>query len=298
MTSTEPLHTDSIDSSTGKPADGVQATSYRIPRGQVNSKLSFYKAPEDGSAPFNYVETPPEGQPQRNFGEAIADVEISDIRGRESEFTLDNSAFEALSNIQSNELDFTDDNRIKRVYYPEVERLLLKYVAGAQRIVLFDHTIRRSAPDANRAPVTHVHIDQTADSASARVRLHVPDEADTLLQGRYRIINVWRPLNGPVYNPPLAFADGSSVRDEDIVGVEHRYPDRTGETAGVKYNPGQKWHYWSGMKNDERILLKCYDTDETVGPHGRVPHTAFEDPRTPEGAPNRDSIEVRALVFG
>ncbi|KAI9767678.1 MAG: hypothetical protein M1840_005550 [Geoglossum simile] len=296
ITSAEAIHTSPVHSLAGKPAGDAGTRS--IPRGPVSSRLSFYSAPADGSAPFNYVETPPEGRPQRNFGENVVDVEINDIRGRESEFTLDDSAFESISNIPSSESDFTDDERIKRVYYPEVERLLLEHVRGAKRVVFFDHTIRRSTPDANRRPVSFVHIDQTASSAQERVQLHVPDEADTLLQGRYRIINVWRPLNGPVYNPPLAFADGSTVRDEDIVGVEHRYPHRSGETAGVKYNPEQRWYYWSGMTNDERILLKCYDSDVAKGPHGRVPHSAFGDPRTPEGAPGRDSIEVRALVFG
>jgi hypothetical protein len=52
------------------------------------------------------------------------------------------------------------------------------------------------------------------------------------------------------------------------------------------------------MKNEDRLLLKCFDSDETVGQWGRVPHTAFTDPRTPEGAVGRESIEVRALVFG
>ena len=28
-----------------------------------------------------------------------------------------------------------------------------------------------------------------------------------------------------------------------------------------------------------------------------TPHTGFKDPRTPEGAPLRQSIELRALVF-
>jgi hypothetical protein len=299
ITSAEAIHTGPVHSLAGKPvADSRITTPRNIPRGPVTSTLPFYNPPADGSAPFNFVEAPPEGQPQRNYSENMVDVEINDIRGRESEYTLDDNAFEAISNIQSDESEFTDDDRIKRVYYPEVERLILKHVPGSNRVVVFDHTIRRSIPNAKRGPVSRVHIDQTASSAQERVQIHVPDEADTLLQGRYRIINVWRPLNGPVYNPPLAFADGSSVRDEDIVGVEHRYPHRTGETAGVKYNPEQRWYYWSGMTNDERILLKCYDSDKAKGPHGRVPHTAFEDPRTPEGAPSRDSIEVRALVFG
>ena len=192
--------------------------------------------------------------------------------------------------------DWQDDKTIERVYYPEVEKLLLENVPGARRIFLFDHTIRR--PNHSRAPVMRVHIDQTPKSTEARVRHHLPDEADKLLQGRYRIINVWRPLNGPVFAHPLAVADSATVRDEDLVPVEHRYPDRSGETAAVKYEQGQRWYYWSGMRNDERLFLKCFDSDQAVSRWGRVPHTAFEDPRTPKDAPGRESIEVRALVFG
>jgi hypothetical protein len=192
--------------------------------------------------------------------------------------------------------DWTDEEKIKSVYYPEVEQLLLDNLPGSHKIFLFDHTIRR--PGTNRSAVTRVHIDQTAKSTAARVSHHLPDEAEELLRGRFRIVNVWRPLNGPVQANPLAVADSATVLDEDLIPVEHRYPERTGETAGVKYNEGQKWYYLSGMENNERLFLKCYDSDETVGRYGRVPHTAFDDPRTPKDAPGRESIEVRALVFG
>lgn len=269
-----------------------------IPRGPVTASLSFYEPPADGSKPHNYVEKQPEGVPQRNFGESWNEVTIQDLRGQENKFTLDNNAFAVLSNVPSEEYEFKSDERIRQVYYPEVEKLLLENVPGAKRVVLFDYTIRRSSPDADRAPVTRVHIDQTPSSAAARVKLHSPDEADQLLQGRYRIINVWRPLNGPVMAHPLAVSDSATVSDTDLIPVEHRYPDRKGETAAVQYNPEQKWYYWSGMTNEERLLLKCFDSDETVGAWGRVPHTAFTDPRTPEGAIGRESIEVRALVYG
>lgn len=267
-----------------------------VHRGPVASKLNFYKPPQDGSKPFNYVEAPPEGQPQRNFGDIDIPITIDDIRGKEDTFTLDNNAFTALQNIpQSAEKDFLDDDSIKRNYYPEVEKLLLDNVPGSHRILLFDHTIRRANPNAHRAPVTRVHIDQTASSAQARVHHHLPDEAETLLRGRYRIINVWRPINGAVESWPLAFANSATVSDEALVGIEHRYPDRTGETAAVKHTDGQHWCYWSGMGDDERLLLECFDSEN---PKGRVPHTAFVDPRSGEGAKPRESIEVRALVFG
>ncbi|WPH00413.1 Hypothetical protein R9X50_00324000 [Acrodontium crateriforme] len=265
-----------------------------IPRGSTTSSLTFYAPPADGSTPWNYVDKPPEGSPQRNYGEFPHDVMIHDIRGREADFDINVNGFGTISGVHSDEKDFTDDEHIKKTYYPEVEKLLLDNIPGANRIFIFDHTIRRSDPGAPRAPVTRAHIDQTTKSAQARVHYHMGDEAPTLLQNRIRLINVWRPLNGPVVASPLAYADSRSVPDEDIVPVEHRYPHRTGETAGVKYSATGKWHYWSGMTNDERILLQCYDSKDGA----RTPHSAFVDSRTKEGWPGRESIEVRALVFG
>jgi len=113
-----------------------------IPRGPVTASLSFYKAPEDGAPPHNYVEPLP-GVPQRNWGDAWTEVTLNDLRGQEHNFTLDNNAFDTYQNIKSG-LDrdgFDDDDAVKRVYYPEVEELLLKNVQGAQRVLLFDHTI-------------------------------------------------------------------------------------------------------------------------------------------------------------
>lgn len=206
-----------------------------IPRGETRSTLCFYEPPKDGSKPWNYVEKPPEGSPQRNYGAEEREVTINDIRGREHEFDMNVNGFTTLNGVDSVEKDFTDDEQIKANYYPEVEKLLLDHVDGAQNVFIFDHTVRRSSPDARRAPVTRAHIDQTTRSAIQRVHYHMGDDAERLLNGRYRLINVWRPLNGPVVASPLAYADSRSVPDEDIVPVEHRYPHRTGETAGVKY---------------------------------------------------------------
>jgi hypothetical protein len=289
------LSTPQVISSKPSANEDVNFQGLPIPRGPVTAALSFYKAPEDGSPPHNYVEPLP-NIPQRNWGDDWQEVKLNDLRDSEQAFTLDQNAFQIYENIPSNEHDFTDDARIKEVYYPEVEQFLLDNVEGAQRVVLFDHTIRR--PTGNRNPVTRVHIDQTPFSAQERVKLHVPEDAEALLQGRYRIINVWRPLNGPVMGFPLAVADSQTTEDDDLVKIEHRYPTRNGQTAAVRYNAGQKWYYFSGMKNEDRLLLKCYDSDEQKGKWGRVPHTAFSDPRTPQGAVGRESIEVRALVFG
>ncbi len=295
-------------------------SSDNVAHGDVVAQLNFFVPPADGAKPFNYTDTPPEGQPQRNFTTAPHDVLIQDIRGREAEFSaipasLDRNAFVVLQNQPpSAEREFVDDESIRRNYYPEVEALLLKSVPGSNKVVIFDHTVRRGsdssksdAADARR-PVLTVHIDQTGKAAALRVRRHLPEaEAEAALKhSRYRIINVWRPISaGPVASFPLAIASSASVRDADVVGIEHRYPEAKGyigETAGIHHHPDQQWYYLSAMTGDERLLLECFDSasyDPASGVQGgRVPHTAFEHARTPAGAPSRESIEVRALVFG
>ncbi|KNG86409.1 putative methyltransferase [Aspergillus nomiae NRRL 13137] len=277
-----------------------QANNPRVPRGPVEAEIVFFKDPADGSAPFNYVEEPPEGQPQRNYSDVSHKVQIADIRGQEDQFTLDHDAFQVLQGIPSQTTyeTFNSDEAVKQLYYPEVEKLLLEKIPGAHKIIIFDHTIRRADPNASRQPVQRAHGDQTRWSAAQRVRRHVtdPEEAEKLLQGRYRIINVWRPINGAVESFPLAFAKAGSLGDTDFAKIEHRYPHFSGEIMGVRYNPNAEWKYLSGVDDNERLLLKCSDTEE--GMAERVPHTAFVDPRTAPDAKARESIEVRTIVFG
>lgn len=287
---------------TASPPSSTLTSTPPILHGPVTATLNFYSPPTDSSPPYHYVEPPTPPLPQTNFSTAPHSIPISDIRHHEKSFSLATNAFAALTDIPSvlPPSSFTSpsaDAAIRKTYYPEVTALLLTHVPGAHRVVIFDHTVRHADPAAARQPVLRVHIDQTAPSAATRVRMHAPSDMDVelALKQRYRIINVWRPINGVVESFPLGVADAQSVREEDLVPVEHRYPDRTGETAAVRYGAGQKWWYWSGMGDEERLLLQCFDSGD---PGMRVPHTAFEDGRGGEGAKARESIEVRALVFG
>jgi hypothetical protein len=266
--------------------------------GPVDSKITFFQDPADGATPYNFVYDPPAGVPQRNYEEETLPVTINDIRNSAESISLDTNGFAVHSNVASSMKynDWDSDDTIKAKYYPEVEQTLLSKIPGANKIIFFDHTIRRTRPDSKREPVTRAHIDQTAKSARERVVLHADseEEANKLLNGRYRLVNVWRPIQTtPIRAFPLAMADSRTVEDADLVPVEHRYPERTGETAGVRYNKGQKWYYFSEMEGTDRIFLQCFDSE---GSHARVAHTAFADPRSPQGE-GRESIEVRALVF-
>ena len=44
--------------------------------------------------------------------------------------------------------------------------------------------------------------------------------------------------------------------DEDLAPVTLKYPDRDGETFGVKFNEKHRWVYLRGMTPDEIVLIK------------------------------------------
>jgi hypothetical protein len=50
------------------------------------------------------------------------------------------------------------------------------------------------------------------------------------------------------------------------------------------------------METNEAVLIKCYDSAED-GRARFAAHSAFDDPASPADAPERESIEVRALVI-
>jgi hypothetical protein len=258
-----------------------------------------YLAPT-AERPRSYAFDPPPNVPQTTAVNVPVKVPVRDARPIASEIRLDWHGF-ALVEHRSAVRDFYDDDEVKRVYYPEVEHLL-KRATGASRIFIFDHTTRRRIPgsdgrrDGVRQPVSRVHVDHTAKSGPQRVRDLLTDEASTLLQGRVQIINVWRPIRGPLLDAPLAVCDARSVEREDLVPSDLIYQHRIGETYSVTYRPSHRWYYFRNMSAVEALLLKCYDS-KTDGRARFAPHTAFTDPATPVDATPRESIEIRALVF-
>jgi len=277
-------------------ASSVVENQQRYTPRDVTTKLNYFKDNEDGSPPApSYV-----GKPETyERPTSPRTVTIHDIRGSEDKYTLDTTGFQVVKH-KSAEKDFIDEDEIKSLYYPEVESIL-KEATGANRVLIFDHTIRRNVSDRSnpasqlRGPVQRVHIDQSYKAGPQRVTHHLPDEAETLLKGRYQIINLWRPIR-TIFKNPLAIADANSVSDSDLVPIGLIYPDREGETYAVRPAEGHKWHYLNQQTPEEVLLIKCFDS-KTDGRARRVPHSAFVDEER-EGFAPRESIEVRALVFG
>jgi len=265
----------------------------------VKAELN-YLAPVAGK-PRTYAFDPPPGEPKSTALPEPHVLPIFDGRLIAKNFSLDREGFELVRH-PTVVRNFYDDEEVRRVYYPLVEAFL-RATLKADRVFIFDHTVRRrveGAPDIRgagpRQPATRVHVDQTVTSGANRVHEHLPDEAEELLKGRVQVINLWRPIRGPVRDTPLAMLDGTTVKESDLVASDLIYPNRSGETYSVKFSPDHRWFYFPEMTPDEAILLKCYDS-ATDGRTRFGPHTAFVDPTTPAGTPPRESIELRTLVF-
>ena len=187
--------------------------------------------------------------------------------------------------------DFTDEAERKRVYDPEVQALIRKH-SGASDVVVFDHTIRVTDDEAQRASgarptVKGVHNDYTEDSAPRRLREIVGDaEAERRFKKRWAIIQVWRPIRGTVLIDPLGICDGRTIPQKGFIRVERRYKDRTGEVYHIAHNPAHEWFYFPQMTRDEALVFKVFDSDASK-PSRFTAHSAFDDPGNAGGTHRR-----------
>jgi hypothetical protein len=194
--------------------------------------------------------------------------------------------------------NFYDPEEVRRVYYPELVSLL-KDVTGASKVAIFAHDVRSSDQskqdgDRVREPVSSVHNDYTPVSGPQMVRATLPaDEAAHRLDKRFVELNIWKPIRGPVLTRPLAVCDARSIAPADLVPTD-RYLKH--EVFMLTFNPAHRWFYFPRMLTGETLLIKGFDS-MLDGRARFTAHASFLDPTTPPGAPPRESIEARALLF-
>ena len=266
------------------------------PLPHVTAVLSYVVPP--AGKPHSYMYDPPPGVPKLSASYEEHAMVIRNLRPIAPSLSLDAEGFRLVTH-ESGVRNFYDEEEVRNTHYPEVEKLVAA-TAGARRVVVFDHTVRRRFHDTDvtlrREPVPRVHNDYTTKSGPQRVRDLMGEEAQNLLRRRFSIVNVWRPIRGPLEDWPLALCDARSVAEGDLIATDLLYKDRTGETYSVRHNAAHRWFYAPRMTRNEVLLFRCYDSTE----HGSarfVPHAAFQDPTAPHTAAPRESIELRCLVF-
>lgn len=241
-------------------------------------------------------------------------VPVHNARLLEPPPTLDRQGFQLVPQKLDDDndhgmLDFYDDNQVETVYHEAVKELLRTHIPGVARVEIFDDT-RRASSDTTRSerqvrePSANVHNDYTPRSAMWRLQdyfaKHYPDESlDDLLSKKHKrwcIVNVWRSIShqGPVLNYPMVLCDSTTVNEKDVLPVERKSAQRTGEIQMPVYNENQRWYYYPQMQRDEALLIKTFDS---AAWDCKTIHTSFNDPMAPANAPARESMETRCFVF-
>lgn len=277
-----------------------QSSALRVPANDLDYVVAQinYTRP-GGPKPAAYLYEAPPGVEQVHERNEAHQVAIYDARPLLGTWSLDVQGF-GYTRGTTSVRNFNDTGEVKAKYDSEVAEIV-KRATGARHALVFDHTIRRIGGTDNsaqtRAPVHVAHNDYTKWSGPQRLRDLLPDDqAEQALKRRFSIVNVWRSINGPVEDTPLALADARTVSDSDWIATDLKYPDRTGEVYRIAYNPAHRWYYVPNLQPDEILLLKTFDSAED-GTARFMPHTAFELPTTKPGTAKRQSIESRVMAF-
>ena len=275
---------------------------------QVTATLNYTARSDEPLYNF-YLVDPPAGRAASNERPEPHEIVIRSLR--EENPRLETHGFELVPFSPSIE-DIYDADERKARFDPAVAELVKQHT-GASEVRVFDPFLRgpeaeRRTPGAIAAPAGMVHVDYTHDSGPQWFERILGPDADRFRGRRFAIINVWRPITGPLRDHPLAMCDVRSVAPEDYV-VSHicSRRDENGmavpdgevyetETYALNYSPAHRWYYAPDMMPDEALLLKNYDS-RADHPSRFSPHTAFADPTTPPDRLPRASIEVRALAI-
>lgn len=234
------------------------------------------------------------------------------------------------------------------------------------RVLIFDHAVRAGGDSAKMEGVNpysgNVHCDATTRSGHVRAKDQILNTNETEVKygklpacwrdirpgreqqqrlfraemgdhdfpsglgGEHMIVNVWRPLRGPVQQWPLAVCDSKTLaqgdvhpslllsfdntpggqqgapdkqqdmtdlRVEDVEGVKQRF--RVGEVLTPLHDKSHRWVVYPGMEEDEALFLKIFDSRRD-GRARFCAHVALQDPHTNPDV-HRESIEVRCLII-
>ncbi|KAK3988948.1 hypothetical protein QBC44DRAFT_397215 [Cladorrhinum sp. PSN332] len=250
-----------------------------------------------------------------NVETEIREVNVSDVRGREDGFVLDEHGFQFIKHDIAFQA-FDDQARIVSEYLPRVERVIKDCIPHVTRTLVYDWRLRKEiarddpqfvSPNQVQdrefllAPSVIVHADLTEFTLLKRVRAELPEEADELMKGRIQMINFWKPLYDEVKNWPLIVSDARTVSMDKLVAVDQVSRRFVGDVYYATYDPDNKWYYQSCMATDEGVLFKSWDTSPDVS-HKACIHSSsnilnLEPGMLPECHTLRRSIECRVLAF-
>ena len=226
-------------------------------------------------------------------------VTIHDMRPIQDELSFDRNGF-VLLDQPSAVKDFSTKPAVE-AYSRETEALVRR-LTGAVKTISFGPVIRTNATGTHghNQPAFGAHVDYGDRTVRDFTYDLLPEEeADRLLQGRYMLINVWRPI-AMVESAPFALCDASTVHrqdlfDSEVVGGLGDFRRRSLWGFNLAWTPDHRWYWVPHMQPWEVLAFKLFDSDPDAVQF--TAHSAFHDPNTPPDAAPRQSIEVRTISY-
>src|SRR6202047_1167029 len=229
----------------------------------------------------------------------------------------------AVAHCESKCKNFYDSAEVERVYYPEMEKLLLEFFPGATDALVYNHDVfdkdykgdrtedqenKNPGVNANYANIVHNDLNDNSGRVRCRELLtknlrhfgreqHYTEEEDAAkMPRRFVSINLAKPME-TVEQFPFVLCAWPSFADQPYITNYRIYDDRVGETTRFTYRPDHEWYWFPRQKPNEVSMLKCYDsaTDGSVSRWSF--HTACVDPTAPADARCRTNELGRAFVF-
>ena len=229
----------------------------------------------------------------------------------------------SLAHCESQCRNFYDAAEVERVFYPEIEQLLLEFFPDATDALVYNHGVfdkeytgpvkedqDNKDPGVNTFYANIVHNDLNDNSGRVRCRElltknlrnfgrrqhYTEAEADAKMARRFMSINLAKPME-TVGQHPFVLCAWPSFADQPYITNYRIYDDRVGETTRFTYRPSHEWYWFPQQTSTEVSMLKCYDsvTDGSVSRWSF--HSACVDPTAPADAPCRKNVVVRSFVF-
>ncbi|KAF9699847.1 hypothetical protein EKO04_002695 [Ascochyta lentis] len=201
--------------------------------------------------------------------------------------------------------EYWHDKKVKEILYPKYKSVARTLFPDSARIEILEHAVRKRHPrwlsekierhhlNTNQ-PSDYMHIDMTASSAvKCGIKQFNIQPKD---YSRFVVVNLWKPVRGPVYDFPLTLCDRRSVdyasQTTTMDIVTHNYAN---ENTRVYFDDTHEWYYWHGLQVDEVIAF--VQADSEAENQAGVPHPAFQDPTKTDHKQLRESIEARVFIY-
>lgn len=222
----------------------------------------------------------------------------------------------SLAHCDSQCQNFYDAHEVERVFYPEMEKLLLEFFPEATDALVYNHDVfdkhytgdrtedqddKNPGVNANYANLVHNDLNDNSGRVRCRELLirnlrnfgreqhYTEAEADAKMSRRFMSINLAKPME-TVQQNPFVLCAWPSFADQPYINNYRVYDDRVGETTRFTHRPDHEWYWVPQQSSTEVSMLKCYDS-VTDGSMSRWSfHSAAVDHTAPEDAPCRKTL--------